>query len=39
MADREPAEVGISNVVAEKERRNATRVGCLGYPALLERQY
>ncbi|MVV52146.1 hypothetical protein EJA72_28495 [Pseudomonas sp. PB120] len=31
--------VGITNVVAEKERRNATRVGYRGYPALLERQY
>ncbi|MDB5998103.1 MAG: hypothetical protein JWP42_5239 [Pseudomonas sp.] len=31
--------VGITNVVAERERRNATRVGYLGYPALLERQY
>ena len=31
--------VGITNVVAEKEHRNATRVGYLGYPALVERQY
>ncbi|CAI8874973.1 Membrane protein [Pseudomonas sp. IT-P171] len=31
--------VGITNVVAEKERRNATRVGYQGYPPLLERQY
>jgi hypothetical protein len=31
--------VGISNVVAERERRNATRVGYLGYPPLVERPY
>ncbi|KPG94505.1 hypothetical protein AEQ67_22935 [Pseudomonas sp. RIT-PI-q] len=31
--------VGITNVVAEKERRNATRVGYLGYPPLLENPY
>jgi hypothetical protein len=31
--------VGITNVVAEKERRNATRVGYQGYPALVERPY
>ena len=31
--------VGITNVVAEKERRNATRVGYLGYPPLVESQY
>ncbi|MNE48205.1 hypothetical protein D3C80_1426540 [compost metagenome] len=31
--------VGITNVVAEKERRNATRVGYQGYPALVENQY
>jgi hypothetical protein len=31
--------IGITNVVAERERRNATRVGYLGYPALVESQY
>ena len=31
--------VGITNVVAEKERRNATRVGYLAYPALVDRPY
>jgi hypothetical protein len=31
--------VGITNVVAEKERRNATRVGYLSYPPLLETPY
>jgi hypothetical protein len=31
--------VGITNVVAEKERRNATRVGYQHYPALVESQY
>lgn len=31
--------VGITNVVAEKERRNATLVGYLGYPALVDRPY
>lgn len=31
--------LGITNVVAEKERRNATRVGYLGYPPLVERPY
>jgi hypothetical protein len=31
--------VGITNVVAEKERRNATRVGYQGYPPLVESQY
>lgn len=31
--------VGITNVVAEKERRNATRVGYQGYPALVDRPY
>lgn len=31
--------VGITNVVAEKERRNATRVGYLGYPVLVDRPY
>ncbi|WP_053162211.1 glucosyltransferase domain-containing protein [Pseudomonas sp. P1.8] len=31
--------VGITNVVAEKDRRNATRVGYQGYPALVESQY
>lgn len=31
--------VGITNVVAEKERRNATRVGYRGYPPLLENPY
>lgn len=30
---------GITNVVAERERRNATRVGYLGYPALLDSLY
>ena len=38
-AGREPAKVGITNVVAEKARGNATRVGYLGYPPLLERPY
>ncbi|WP_415773422.1 glucosyltransferase domain-containing protein [Pseudomonas sp. LB3P38] len=31
--------VGITNVVAERERRNATRVGYQGYPPVLESQY
>jgi hypothetical protein len=31
--------VGITNVVAERERRNATRVGYQGYPALVDRPY
>jgi hypothetical protein len=31
--------VGITNVVAEKERRNATRVGYQGYPPLVESQF
>ena len=31
--------VGITNVVSEKERRNATRVGLRGYPPLLETPY
>jgi len=31
--------VGITNVVAEKERRNATRVGYQGYPALVDSQF
>ncbi|MNO69700.1 hypothetical protein D3C76_605590 [compost metagenome] len=31
--------VGITNVVAEKERRNATRVGYLGYTPLVESQF
>lgn len=31
--------VGITNVVAEKERRNATRVGYQGFPPLVESQY
>jgi hypothetical protein len=31
--------VGITNVVAEKERRNATRVGFQHYPPLVESQY
>ncbi|MCX2899457.1 glucosyltransferase domain-containing protein [Pseudomonas mandelii] len=31
--------VGITNVVAEKERRNATRVGYQDYPALVDSQY
>ncbi|KAA0960455.1 glucosyltransferase domain-containing protein [Pseudomonas sp. ANT_H12B] len=31
--------VGITNVVAEKERRNATRVGYQHYPPLVESQY
>lgn len=31
--------VGITNVVAEKERRNATRVGLQGYPPMVESQY
>jgi hypothetical protein len=31
--------VGITNVVAEKERRNATRVGYQHFPALVENQY
>jgi hypothetical protein len=30
---------GITNVVAERERRNATRVGYQGYPALVDSQY
>ncbi|WP_445181077.1 glucosyltransferase domain-containing protein [Pseudomonas sp. McL0111] len=30
---------GISNVVAERERRNATHVGYLGYPPLVESQF
>ncbi|WP_322615990.1 glucosyltransferase domain-containing protein [Pseudomonas sp. BIC9C] len=30
---------GITNVVAEQERRNATRVGYQGYPALAESQF
>ena len=31
--------VGITNVVAEKERRNATRVGYQGFPPLVESQF
>ncbi|SMQ30972.1 Glucosyl transferase GtrII [Pseudomonas helmanticensis] len=31
--------VGITNVVAERERRNATHVGYLGYPARVESLY
>lgn len=31
--------VGITNVVAERERRNATHVGYRGYPALVESLY
>ncbi|MCK1791430.1 glucosyltransferase domain-containing protein [Pseudomonas violetae] len=31
--------IGITNVVAEKERRNATRVGYQAYPALVDNQY
>ena len=31
--------MGITNVVAEKERRNATRVGYQGYPPVVESQY
>ena len=31
--------VGITNVVAEKERRNATRVGYQGYPAWVDSQF
>jgi len=31
--------VGITNVVAERERRNATQVGYRGYPALVESLY
>ncbi|MGE8150771.1 glucosyltransferase domain-containing protein [Pseudomonas vancouverensis] len=31
--------VGITNVVAERERRNATHVGYQGYPALVERPF
>lgn len=31
--------VGITNVVAEKERRNATRVGYRGYPPVVENLY
>jgi hypothetical protein len=31
--------VGITNVVAERERRNATRVGYQHFPALVESQY
>ena len=31
--------VGITNVVAEKERRNATRVGYQHFPALVENRY
>lgn len=31
--------VGITNVVAEKERRNATRVGYQGYPPVVENLY
>lgn len=30
---------GIANVVAERERRNATRVGYQGFPPLVESQY
>lgn len=30
---------GITNVVAERERRNATHVGYLGYPTFVESQY
>jgi len=30
---------GITNVVAERERRNATRVGYQGYPALVDSQF
>ncbi len=30
---------GITNVVAERERRNATRVGHMGYPALVDSLY
>lgn len=30
---------GITNVVAERERRNATRVGYQGFPALVDRLY
>ncbi|MNC05646.1 hypothetical protein D3C81_1892220 [compost metagenome] len=30
---------GITNVVAEQERRNATRVGYQGYPALVESRF
>jgi hypothetical protein len=38
MAENLP-KLGITNVVAERERRNATRVGYRGYPPLLENQY
>jgi hypothetical protein len=38
MAENLP-KLGITNVVAERERRNATRVGYQGYPPLLENQY
>jgi hypothetical protein len=31
--------VGITNVVAEKERRNATKVGYQGFPSLVESRY
>ncbi|SDZ22064.1 glucosyltransferase domain-containing protein [Pseudomonas sp. NFIX28] len=31
--------VGITNVVAERERRNATRVGYQGYPPLVDSRY
>jgi hypothetical protein len=30
---------GITNVIAERERRNATHVGYLGYPTFVESQY
>lgn len=33
------ASAGITNVVAERERRNATHVGLMGYPPLLESLY
>jgi hypothetical protein len=30
---------GITNVIAERERRNATHVGYLGYPTFVESKY
>ncbi|MCF4995977.1 hypothetical protein GIW70_21645 [Pseudomonas syringae] len=38
LAENLPA-AGITNVVAERERRNATHVGYQGFPPLLETQY
>ena len=38
MAENLP-KLGITNVVSERDRRNATRVGYQGYPPFLENQY